>query len=271
MAQELQDIEPLRPLLSHRPLAILSDIDGTVAPIVKDPDSSRITLRARRAFQDLIAEGVQVGFVTGRALEKARAIVDLPDAYFGANHGLNIYANGSVETPESVRRYVGLLRKVLEEIGGIGMQGLIVEDKGMVVAFHYRMAPDEPEAEAAIKGAIARSPSAKAFRVYQGRRVIELRPPLDLDKGTAVADLARRMGAASVITMGDDLTDLDMFRGTELLMTEGIPGARIAVRSAEVGPEFLEEADYWVRGVEGVEWLLEEVLTVLRSTAPASP
>lgn len=271
MAEELRDIEPLRRLLSHQPLAILSDIDGTLAPIVPDPETSAITRRARNALRDLIGQGARVGFVTGRALEKARDIVNMQGAYFGANHGLNIYADGIVETPESVRPYVGLVADVLREIGGIGTTGVIVEDKGPIVAFHYRMAHDEQEAEAAIRAAIARSPTAGQFRIHQGRRVIELRPGLPMDKGTAVADLAHRMGARSLLTMGDDATDLDMFRGAALLEAEGIPAVRVAVQNPEVGDELIDAADYYVKGVAGVETMLEELVRALRSKAPASP
>ena len=71
MAEELRDIEPLRPLLERKPFAILSDIDGTLAPIVPNPEDARISVRAREALLALIEEGVRVGFITGRALEKA--------------------------------------------------------------------------------------------------------------------------------------------------------------------------------------------------------
>jgi len=264
MAEELRDIEPLRPLLDRKPFAILSDIDGTLAPIVPNPEDARISARARDALLALIDEGVAVGFVTGRALEKARNIVDIPGAYFAGNHGLNIAADGIVEAPEELRPYVGWAQQVIRDACDLNILGVIVEDKGPVVAFHYRMAEEEDAARAAIESAIASSPSARNFRVQQGRKVIELRPPIAIDKGTAVEVLAMQMAAKSVLTMGDDATDLDMFRGVRDLRERGVPGASVSVWSYEVQPVVLESTDYFVRGVEGVEWLLEEIVKALR-------
>lgn len=265
MAEELRDIEPLRPLLDRKPFAILSDIDGTLAPIVPNPEDAHISARARNALLALIEAGVGVGFVTGRALEKAREIVDIRGAYFAGNHGLNIAADGFAEAPEELRPYVAWAQQVIRDASHVKIPGVIVEDKGPVVAFHYRMAEDEDAARAAIEGAIGSSEAALNFRVQQGRKVIELRPPLAIDKGTAVETLAKRLGARSVLTMGDDATDLDMFRSVGVLREQGTLAASVSVWSYEVQPEVLESTDYFVRGVEGVEWLLEEIVKALRS------
>jgi trehalose 6-phosphate phosphatase len=267
MAEELRDIEPLRPLIARSPLAIFSDIDGTLAPIVPNPEDASISPRARAAIQKLLAAGARVAFITGRALEKARQIVDVEGAYFAANHGINVYADGEVETPEEVRPYVAWAQQVIRDLADIDVPGVIVEDKGPVVAFHYRQAPSDAQAVAAIRAAISSSEAASRFRVQDGRKVIELRPPLDLDKGTAVVALAQSMGAAAVLCLGDDATDLDMFRGVQQLRAEGTPGANISVWSAEINPLVLESTDYFLRGVEGVEWLLEEVLRALPEKA----
>jgi trehalose 6-phosphate phosphatase len=271
MAEELRDIEPLRPLLTGKPFAILSDIDGTLAPIVPNPEDARISPRARDAIRQLIGQGVRVAFITGRALEKARLMVDIPEAYFAANHGLHIAAGGDTSTPEEVRRYVEWARQVIHDASRRNLPGVTIEDKGPVVAFHYRRAKSEEEARAAISAAVTASEAAAHFRVQEGRKVIELRPPLAIDKGTAVGTLVRQIGAKSVLAIGDDATDLDMFRGVRDLREADIPGASVAVLSDEVEPLVLENADYFVRGVEGVEWLLERLAKALRRRAQANP
>lgn len=264
MAVELISIESLEPVLREGPLAVLCDIDGTVAPIVSHPEDAHISPRAKAALEALIARGVRVAFVTGRALEMARQMVGVQGAYFAANHGINIMTDGTVHTPEAVRPYVEWAQHVIEDVCADGVpEGVIVEDKGPIVAFHYRNAESEPEALAAIEHAIGHSEPARYFRVQHGRKVLELRPPLAVDKGTAVVALARRMGASSVICLGDDATDMDMFRGVDELRLKGVPGASVAVWSPEIAPEVMDATDYWVKGVEGVEWLLEEVLRVL--------
>ncbi len=212
MAEELQDIEPLRPLLSHKPFAILSDIDGTLAPIVPNPEDARISSRARDALLQLTGQGVLVAFVTGRAPEKARELVAIPGAFIASNHGLNVEADGKTQTPDEVQQYAGWARQVIRDASALRVRGVIVEDKGPVVAFHYRTAESESEARAAIADFVSGSAAAAHFQVHEGRKVIELRPPLDVHKGTAAELLIGRMGAKSVLAIGDDVTDLDMFR-----------------------------------------------------------
>jgi trehalose 6-phosphate phosphatase len=153
---------------------------------------------------------------------------------------------------------------MIHDVSGRSLSAVTVDDKGPVVAFHYRRANSEEEARAAIQAAIAASEAAAHFRVQEGRKVIELRPPLAIDKGTAVVTLIRRIGAKSVLAIGDDTTDLDMFRGVRDLREAGLAGASVAVWSDEVEPLVLESADYFVRGVAGVEWLLEELAKALR-------
>jgi trehalose 6-phosphate phosphatase len=263
LAELLRDIEPLRPILSHRPLAVLSDIDGTLAPIVPDPADARVSEHARAALRALIERGVRIGLITGRDLETAQRMTGLPDAWYAANHGLTLSIGGAEETPEAVREYIPLARDVKRETAGLEAAGVTVEDKGPVVAFHYRRAPSPAAAAAAILKAIAASPAAARFTVHEGRMVIEVRPPLDLDKGTALDELVRRMGAAAVICLGDDATDVDMFHRVRALREAGTPGAVIAVESTEASADVLANADYYVSGVEGVESLLEDVLRAL--------
>lgn len=255
MAEELRDIEPLRPLLEKRPLALVSDIDGTLAPIVPHPEDASVTLRARTAIQGLIRLGVKVAFVTGRPLDTARRMAGIQKAYYAANHGLDVWVEGQVETSAKVLPYVSWARQVLAEIGEIASPGVVIEDKGAILAFHYRLAPDDTAALGAILAAVNRSAAAKHFSIQEGRKVLELRPPLEVNKGTAACDLVTRMGAAAVVGMGDDLTDIQMFEGIRGLR---VPGVLIGVWNLEL-PEVVEAADYFVRGVEGVEWMLEEM------------
>jgi trehalose 6-phosphate phosphatase len=152
-----------------------------------------------------------------------------------------------------VEPYVEAARSVLRDVAGLKVDGLIVEDKGPVVAFHYRNALNEWAARAGILDAIGHSAAAERFVIQEGRKVVELRPPLEVNKGTAVTDLAARLGVKSLICMGDDVTDLDMFAAGTRLRDGGIPAALVAVRSPEVAREVMDTADYAVDGGGGVE------------------
>ena len=176
---------------------------------------------------------------------------------------------GVDETPEAVRDFLPRAKAVIRETASVESAGVFVEDKGPIVAFHYRRAASPEEARAAIEAALTASAAAAAFRVHEGRMVVELRPPLDVDKGTALKELSRRMRAGAVIALGDDRTDVDMFRRVAAMRESGTPGATVAVESSEVTAEVLDGADYCVDGVAGVEWLLGEIARALRETAPS--
>ncbi len=263
-ARPLTDIDPILPLLEHRPLGIMSDIDGTLAPIVPDPEQAEISPGCRTALERLVKRGVRVALISGRSLDKAREIVGLDDVAYAANHGLELWIDGRAESTVLQQEYSSRAAQVRADVGPhLHLPGIIVEAKGPVLAFHYRNAADESDARTAILSAIRASEAADGFAVSEGRKVIELRPPTIIDKGTAVMELATRLRVQAVLCMGDDLTDLDMFRGVEQLKQRGVPGLNVAVCSEESAAELLAATDHYVRGVEGVEWLLEELLREL--------
>lgn len=267
-AVPLIDIEPLRPILSARPLGLFSDIDGTLAPIVPRPEDARITPRCRELLRQLMDLGARVALITGRPLDMARKMTELDEAAYAASHGLEFWSNGHAESAEGVAGYPRLVDQVLAEAGDLETPGVNVERKGAGVAFHYRLAADTEAARAAILRAIESPTAVQWFTVLEGRKVFELRPKIDVSKGTAARILAARLGVKSIICVGDDRTDIDMFRAVSSLREEGTAGGSVAVLSAEVAPDLLEAADYTVDGVGGVEWLLAEVLRVVGETSP---
>jgi trehalose 6-phosphate phosphatase len=150
----------------------------------------------------------------------------------------------------------------------LGLPGLILEDKGPILAFHYRLCPDHEATRQAILAALAPW-ETRGLRVREGRMVFELAPPLDIDKGTALARLMQTYRLAGVLYLGDDLTDVDAFKVLRAWRHEGkVSGAAIAVANPESGPKVMEEADYWVDGVPGVEWLLGAIATAVAAKRP---
>ncbi|HEY6835560.1 MAG TPA: trehalose-phosphatase, partial [Gaiellaceae bacterium] len=113
-----------------------------------------------------------------------------------------------------------------------------IEDKGLTVAYHWREAPDEEPARKELE-AIASRAEAAGLEARWGRKVLELRPPVDADKGTAVRALLFERGLRRALFAGDDTTDLDAFRGLDGLEV----AVRIAVASAEAPPGLREAAN----------------------------
>lgn len=257
MAKALDSIEPLLPLIRQRPLGVMSDVDGTLAPIVPRPEDATVPEATRALLRQLVAKGVLVAAVTGRSLETARRMVGVDEIAYAADHGLTLWLDGRREGTPGLEEYVSLAAEAERQMGPlVEAGGVQLENKGALLALHYRNAPDAAAARQAIAAAIEGSEAAQRFVVRVGRMVAELRPPIDADKGTAVEALVERLGLAAVVCLGDDVTDIDMFRAVERLRERGTEGASVAVASEEAAPEVMAAADYRLEGHEGVEWLL---------------
>ena len=265
-AVPLTDIEPLRSLLTVKPLGLFSDIDGTLSPIVERPEDARVTPRSRELLMDLMESDVRVALITGRTLEVARSMVGLDGAAYAGNHGLEFWVGNSVEVTTPLGPFPRIVDKALSQSSNLSQFGVTLEIKREGVAFHYRRAPDEMRAVAEIERAIGLINAAE-FKRLEGRKVIELRPDVEANKGTAARKLAHRLGTKSIICIGDDRTDVEMFNAVHALANRGINGKAAAVMSNEIHPDVLAAADYTVEGVRGVEWLLAEVADAVRRTA----
>jgi len=160
-----------------------------------------------------------------------------------------------------------MIDRILGEGAALAGLGVTVEAKGVGVAFHYRRAADETEARDAIERLI-QSLVDGAFERMEGRKVIELRPAVQANKGTATRILAERLGTKGIICIGDDRTDIDMFRAVSELRASGIEGCGVAVLSAESVEDLLAAADYTVEGVDGVKWLLGKLVKAVGARLP---
>ncbi|PLS87507.1 MAG: trehalose-phosphatase [Actinobacteria bacterium] len=248
--------------------AVFTDIDGTLAPIVPTPDLSEVPEELRRLLDRLTQSYHVVAGISGRATPDAKELVGLDDVVYYGNHGFEILRDGTVEVvPEAVpyedkvRELEALSREELEP------RGAFVEDKGITASVHYRNA--SPEVGELCKAFVKREGERLGLRITVGRGVVEARPPVHVDKGTAVRRLVEEYGPEKALFIGDDTTDLDAFRALEELREEGVlrETLRIGVRSDEGPPEIVSEADLVVDGVEGVG----EVLRVLAGKEGVRP
>jgi len=198
--------------------AVLLDVDGTLAPIVARPELAEVPQETRAELERLVA------CVSGRSGEEARRLVRVDGIVYVGVHGLEL-------APEAER-----WRETLRPFARLDWPWL--EDKGLTVALHWREADDEQAARAELESVAARAEEA-GLEARWGRKVLELRPPVDADKGTAVQALLEERGLRRALYAGDDTTDLDAFRGLDGLEV----AVRIAVASAEAPPDLREAAD----------------------------
>ena len=197
------------------PLLVLLDVDGTLAPIAARPEDASVPEATRDAVAALAgSRDTHVALVSGRGAEDARRLVGVDGVWAIGNHGLEtIDPDGMLSIDARVAAWEGALQSVRASAAEAvaSAPGARVEDKGATLSVHYRLADDAdvPRLERAVAAAADRA----GLRVTRGRKVIEVRPPLAVDKGTAVLALAQRLGAGvrptSILFAGDDTTDED--------------------------------------------------------------
>jgi trehalose 6-phosphate phosphatase len=245
--------------------AILLDVDGTLAPIVEQPDDAHMPETTRRPLIEIARRYGVVACVSGRRASDARRIVSLGSIAYLGSHGSEVLRPGSIaaeldtELQGWARRVQAFAREQFTE--PLRRLRVRLEDKEAIAALHWRGAPDEDGAQAAVEE-VARAAEAAGFNTHWGRKVLEIRPPVRIDKGQGVVNLLRGTPLAAAIYVGDDMTDLDAFRGLTELVEAGTlaTAVRVGVRSGEQPSALAQEADHMVDGTDGVRDLLRALL-----------
>jgi trehalose 6-phosphate phosphatase len=204
--------------------AIVLDVDGTLAPIARRPEDAHVPKQTRREVGRLAGRYALVACVSGRTGEDARRLVGVDGIRYVGSHGLEL-APDAAEWNEAIHRFA-------KDVDWP------VEDKGLTVSFHYRQAQDEDAALEYLEEVADRA-RAEGLVPRFGRKVLEIRPPVKADKGTAVAALLDEAALRRALYAGDDTTDLDAFRALEGLEL----GIRVAVSSDEAPAELVSAAD----------------------------
>ena len=262
MAPELALSELLAPLRSDPAGSVLLfDIDGTLAPIVRHASDAQIPEPTRRQLIALARRYGIVACVSGRPAGVARQMVGIGSIAYVGNHGCELLSPGSAQVvlAQRVAAHANEVAEFARRAATPTAQRARVrlEDKGPIVAFHWRGAPDEQAALAVIEQ-IEVDARAAGLVPARGRKVLEVRPPVPIDKGRGVALLMRRRHPAAGLYVGDDRTDIDGFRGLRAVVGEG--AICVAVGSDEAPEELLEAASVVVDGTSGVSELLRELL-----------
>jgi trehalose 6-phosphate phosphatase len=219
--------------------ALFLDVDGVLAPIVARPEDAQVPEGTRVELRRLNERYALVACISGRAGADAQRIVGIPELVYVGNHGLEL-DGGAAEWHARLQQFL------------VDVNWPATENKGLTASLHYRGAGDEAAARATLQNVKARAERA-GFVARFGRKVLEVLPPLEVNKGTAVRQLLAERNLERALYAGDDTTDLDGFRALDGLDVS----VRIAVVSEEGPAELREAADLTVGRPE-------ELLEVLR-------
>lgn len=256
----LDAIEQFKALAAARgPLLIASDLDGTLAPIVAHASEARVP-PGTLAVLDRLAQSAKVAVITGRDLNTARRMVPVEGVVVVGSHGLEAsFDDPLIPGVDRVALSAALENIEQKVISACPSSFLHIERKAISTAFHYRTAP---ELEPTLREALSALP--EGLRLREGRMVLEILPDARGGKDLALTALCRQLRAKSVLVMGDDLTDVGMFRSALALAKSDQVHVLLAGVSGgpESPPELIEMSDVVIRSTEEA---LEGLETVARA------
>ncbi len=245
--------------------AVLLDIDGVLAPIVEHAADASVPETTRQLIIAVSRRYAQVACISGRRASQARAMVSIGTITYLGSHGAELLRSGWTEAQidPALEKWAPRITEFRREsdTGELRRRRVRIEDKGPIIAYHWRGAVDEQDARAAID-AIAAHAQESGFDVHWGRKVMEVRPAVRIDKGLGVRTLLGDRTYSAALYVGDDTTDLDAFHALRELVGEGTVKRAVCVGvSSEDGPPAIEEAaDVTVAGTEGVRELLAALI-----------
>jgi len=239
-------------------LGLITDMDGTISPIVDVPDEARVTPRNLELLAELCAQLTLTAVISGRSAEDVYQRVRLPGLVYIGNHGMEQWRNGKVIVSHSAAIHRENLLAAAVTIKKNLIEGMRFEDKGVTLSVHYRQT-SEPDKVLNETAPVMQSIADKfGLNLTQGRMVFEFRPPVEIDKGTAFDELLKNYQLDGAFYLGDDTTDVAVFVAARRLRGAGIClSYGLGVDSQGTPQAVLSEADFLVQEVAGVESFLD--------------
>ena len=244
-------------------VALCLDFDGTLAPIVDDPEEARPLPGIVDLLGPLAARFAAVALVSGRPAGFLVQHAAAPGVRYLGLYGLQEIRDQRVWVDprlEAALPAVLAARQDLQDCAPVRDSGAYLEDKGYAVAVHTRRVADPPRWSTLIDRAARQIAAHHGLEVIPGKLVWELRPAVRSHKGDAVGRVLADSGARTVVVVGDDLGDLPAFEAVTRLTDAGGDGLRVAVRSDEAPAELLATADVIVEGPPGLREFLRRLI-----------
>lgn len=258
--------------LDGRPLMLLLDIDGTLAPIAPRPDVAIVPVATQRVLKELERHAdVHIAVISGRSVGDARRLVGVPGVWTIGNHGFEVAPpDQPPAVHENVLQFADSVRAAGTRAIALGerVPGVVVEDKRWTLSVHYRLA--DPSVIPTLADEVHAIAREYGLVVTHGKKILELRPPIQIDKGSAAVELAERLGAlangASLVGAGDDRTDEDMFRALRARMS-----SCVTIRVGEDASAHETAAEFRIPDPAAMREFLEIVLARRAQSAARDP
>lgn len=253
-----QTVTDLLPDMRKGRWGLFCDIDGTIADIAPRPEQARVRPGAKRTLEALGAQLATVAVVTGREMKEALYMVEAKNIVYFATHGLERWENGELKVAPEAEPHLDRLRNTTEElVKCLTFPGIVMQTKPVGLSIHYRIAKDPKSTRAAILEAVESTGAADWMLVRDGRMVVELLLPVAIDKGTSLRTLVQERSLNGALVLGDDVTDVNMFKAaSDLQAGGGVKAVNIGVVGEETFAEVMEATEHRLAGVDEVEAFL---------------
>lgn len=257
----------LRAVIQSGRWGILTDVDGTISSIVDVPDEAQVSPRIKQLLAELHEYAAVVAAVSGRAAADIQQRVGVPGLIYIGNHGFERWSDGALRPIKAVDRYLPALASARRAVEALAPKGMWVEDKGATLSVHYRQTADPAAVAREVAPYLEQISRDNGLKLFRGRMIFELRPPIECHKGTAAAQLVEEFELDGSLFMGDDVTDVDAMTTLRSLAKEGrVTALNVGVQSDDMPSEVAEAADCLADGVAGVEALLLWFLNEARAS-----
>lgn len=242
------------------------DFDGVLSDIVDLPWDARPVARAAEALESLAERFKLVAIVSGRGARELLAWLGSGVEIWGI-HGAQHTLGGEVLLSERAEPYAELMERVQDDarrrIDELGIEGVLVEDKGVMFTIHYRAAKDRDAARLTLEKIAQEIAEGYGVVASPHKMAIEVRPPVEFTKAQVILQRSREAGLKKVAFVGDDVVDLPGFDALDALAREGVLTLRVAVDSDEAPAELLARADLILGGTAGVVSWMETLVSAV--------
>jgi trehalose 6-phosphate phosphatase len=263
-----QTLNFLPRFVTYPRIGIITDMDGTISPIVPIPEQAQPTPRNRELLAALRDCLTLVAVVSGRGAADVRKRVDLAGLVYIGNHGMDRWTGMSAQRHPDIVLWRVALEKAINALQPHLVSGMVIEDKGATLTIHYRRTEFPESAAQQFAPRVQDIATLYGLRLTQGRMVFELRPPLEVHKGTAFRQLVSEYQLGAALFLGDDSTDADaLLAAREMRANRECYAFGVGVFSADTPDVVRASADIAVEGVAGVETLLDALLNALKASA----
>ena len=244
---------------------LFCDIDGTISDIVPRPDAAKVRPLIRKALEAIRPHLAVTAIVTGRQVSEAIEMVGLEGITYFGTYGLEKWYQGLLTVPEEASQYKERLKKISNDIAtNLSTPEIIIQEKPLGLSLHYRQAKDPIHIRNQILSVIKSTGASDWMKIFEGRMVVELALPVEIDKGTCLTWLVDEQNLTGLIVIGDDISDISMFEASHGFQTSlGTHTFNIGVIEKETPSEVINKVRYKLDGVDEVEafltWLSEEL------------